>query len=80
MLRPDGQPGIYGVVEFKNRAVGVLPVDDEGRVWLVGQYRYPLTPIPGRSPRGASRRGDTRGDRAARAARGDRADSRRSSS
>ena len=22
VLRPDGQPGIYGVVEFKNRAVG----------------------------------------------------------
>ncbi len=42
VLRPDGQPGIYGVVQFKNRAVGVLPVDDEGRVWLVGQYRYPL--------------------------------------
>ncbi len=42
VLRPDGRPGIYGVVEFKNRAVGVLPVDDEGRVWLVGQYRYPL--------------------------------------
>ena len=55
MLRPDGQPGIYGVVEFKNRAVGVLPVDDEGHVWLVGQYRYPLDSIPGRFPRGAAR-------------------------
>ncbi len=42
ILRPDGQPGIYGVVQFKNKAVGVLPVDDRGRVWLVGQYRYPL--------------------------------------
>jgi len=41
VLRPDGHPGIYGVVEFKHRAVGVLPVDDQGRVWLVGQYRYP---------------------------------------
>ena len=42
MTRPDGEPGIYGVVEFKNSAVGVLPVDEDGRVWLVGQYRYPL--------------------------------------
>jgi len=42
VTRPDGKPGIYGVVEFKNNAVGVLPVDEEGRVWLVGQYRYPL--------------------------------------
>ena len=42
VVRPDGLPGIYGVVEFKNRAVGVLPVEDDGSVWLVGQYRYPL--------------------------------------
>ncbi len=42
VIRPDGKPGIYGVVHFKNRAIGVLPVDDRGRVWLVGQYRYPL--------------------------------------
>jgi 8-oxo-dGTP pyrophosphatase MutT (NUDIX family) len=42
VLRPDGQPGIYGVVHFKNRAIAVLPVDDQGRVWLVGQHRYPL--------------------------------------
>ncbi len=42
VIRPDGQPGIYGVVHFKNRAIGVLPVDDDGRIWLVGQYRYTL--------------------------------------
>jgi len=42
VLRPDGQPGIYGVVHYKNRAVGVLPVDCDGNIWLVGQYRYPL--------------------------------------
>ena len=42
MTRPDGSPGVYGVVHFKNSAVGVLPVDGQGRVWLVGQYRYPL--------------------------------------
>ena len=40
--RPDGQPGIYGVVHFKNSAVGVLPVDESGRIWLVGQYRYTI--------------------------------------
>jgi 8-oxo-dGTP pyrophosphatase MutT (NUDIX family) len=42
VLRPDGQPGIYGVVHFKNRAIGVLPVEDDGSIWLVGQYRYPF--------------------------------------
>lgn len=42
ILRPDGQPGIYGVVHFKNKAIGVLPVEEDGSVWLVGQHRYPL--------------------------------------
>src|SRR5919205_4265458 len=41
VLRPDGEPGIYGVVHFKNVAVGVLAVED-GEVYLVGQYRYTL--------------------------------------
>ena len=40
VLNPYGGPGIYGVVEYKNRAIGVIPVDDEGFTWLVGQWRY----------------------------------------
>ena len=52
VIRPDGQPGIYGVVHFKNRAIGVLPVDDLGRVWLVGQYRYPLNGYSWEIPEG----------------------------
>jgi 8-oxo-dGTP pyrophosphatase MutT (NUDIX family) len=40
VLNPSGGPGIYGVVEYKNRAIGVIPVDDEGFTWLVGQWRY----------------------------------------
>jgi 8-oxo-dGTP pyrophosphatase MutT (NUDIX family) len=42
VIRPDGSPGIYGVVRFANRAVGVVALDDAGRVLLVGQYRYSL--------------------------------------
>src|ERR671929_72422 len=41
VVRPDGEPGIYGVVHYKNTAVGVLPVEED-HVYLVGQYRYPL--------------------------------------
>lgn len=40
VTRPDGRPGIYGVVHFANLAVGVVPIDDEDRVVLVGQFRY----------------------------------------
>jgi 8-oxo-dGTP pyrophosphatase MutT (NUDIX family) len=42
VVRPDGSDGIYGVVHFHERAVGVLPVGDDGRILLVGQFRYTL--------------------------------------
>ncbi len=42
VTRPDGSPGIYGVVHFANRAVGVVAIDDDDRVVLVGQHRYTL--------------------------------------
>lgn len=42
VVRPDGQPGIYGVVAFANKAIGIVAVDAEGRIALVGQWRYPL--------------------------------------
>lgn len=42
VLTPAGTPGIYGTVHFKNKALGIIPIDAEGHTWLVGQYRYPL--------------------------------------
>lgn len=42
VIRPDGNHGVYGIVRFANRAVAVLPVEDNGDVWLVGQWRRPL--------------------------------------
>ena len=39
---PAGGDGIYGVVHFKNKAIGIIPVDENGNTWLVGQYRYAL--------------------------------------
>jgi 8-oxo-dGTP pyrophosphatase MutT (NUDIX family) len=41
VIRPDGAPGIYGVVHFKHTAIGVLAIE-QGEVYLVGQYRYTL--------------------------------------
>ena len=41
VINPSGGRGIYGVVHFRNIAVGIVPVDDEMHTWLVGQYRYP---------------------------------------
>ena len=39
-VRPDGSPGLYGVVEKADFAV-VIPLEDGG-VHLVEQYRYPV--------------------------------------
>ncbi|HXG83302.1 MAG TPA: NUDIX hydrolase, partial [Pyrinomonadaceae bacterium] len=39
VIQPDGKPGSYGIVDFPP-GVGVLPVDDEGNVYLVKQFRY----------------------------------------
>ncbi|WP_296697781.1 NUDIX hydrolase [Algoriphagus sp.] len=42
VINPAGNPGIYGKVQFKNKALGIIPVDSQGNTWLIGQYRYPL--------------------------------------
>ncbi len=40
VINPSGGQGIYGVVHFKNIAIGILPIDEENNTWLVGQFRY----------------------------------------
>lgn len=42
VIRADNKPGIYGVVEFQNLALGIVPVTENGDTFLVGQWRYPL--------------------------------------
>lgn len=42
VINPAGNPATYSVVNFKNLAIGVLPIDNEGFTWLVGQWRYPI--------------------------------------
>lgn len=52
VITPAGTPGIYGVVSFKNKAVGVIPIDADGNTYLVGQYRYPLNEYSWEIPEG----------------------------
>ena len=56
VTRPDGGPGIYGVVHFRSQAVGVVALDGEDRVLLVGQYRYTLDRFSWEIPEGGSPR------------------------
>jgi ADP-ribose pyrophosphatase len=59
VTRPDGQPGIYGVVHFANLAAGVLVLDEDDRVLLVGQHRYPLDDYSWEIPEGGVPAGET---------------------
>jgi 8-oxo-dGTP pyrophosphatase MutT (NUDIX family) len=59
VIRPDGEPGIYGVVHFANRAVGVLVLDDADRVLLVGQHRYTLDLFSWEIPEGGVPAGES---------------------
>ena len=52
VTNPAGKPGIYGVVSFKNLAIGVLPLDEEYNTWIVGQYRYVLEQYSWEIPEG----------------------------
>lgn len=42
VIRPDGAPGLYGVVEPKHVAIGVVPIYPNGDTLLVGQYRFAI--------------------------------------
>ncbi|KXK28943.1 MAG: NTP pyrophosphohydrolase [Bacteroidetes bacterium OLB12] len=42
VINPGGGSGIYGKVHFKNKAIGIVPIDEDGNTWLVGQWRYTL--------------------------------------
>lgn len=54
VLNPAGNPGIYGVVMVKHIAVGVIPMDADGYLYLVGQYRYPLEKYSWEIPEGGA--------------------------
>jgi len=66
VLRPDGREGVYGVVHFPNLATGVVALDDDDRVLLVGQFRYALDAYSWEIPEGAGRPGETALDSALR--------------
>ncbi|HEX8458861.1 MAG TPA: NUDIX hydrolase [Pyrinomonadaceae bacterium] len=57
VVRPDGERGIYGVIHFKNIAIGVLAVEADF-IYLVGQYRYPLERYSWEIPEGGCAEGE----------------------
>lgn len=52
VINPAGGKGIYGKIHFKNKGIGIIPIDEHGNTWLVGQYRYVLNEFHWEIPEG----------------------------
>lgn len=52
VIRPDGSIGPYSVAELKG-GVGIVPIDDEGMIYLVGQFRHAPDVYSWEIPKGA---------------------------
>jgi 8-oxo-dGTP pyrophosphatase MutT (NUDIX family) len=57
VINPSGGHGIYGVVHFKHLAVGIVPWEN-GYIWLVGQFRFPLGRYSWEIPEGGGSHGE----------------------
>jgi tRNA pseudouridine65 synthase len=58
VITPSGQPGIYGKVCPKGKAIGVVALDNSANIYLVGQFRYMLNEYSWEIPEGASNPGE----------------------
>ena len=54
VLRPDGKPGVYGLVHPRSVATGIVAMENDGSVWLVGQFRYALSRYSWEIPEGGA--------------------------
>jgi len=54
VVNPSGGENTYGHVRFKNRAVAIIPIDDDNNTWLVGQDRYTLAEYSWELPMGGA--------------------------
>ena len=59
VTNPGGGQNDYGHIRFLNRAVGVIPVDETGHTWLVGQERYTLDKWSWEIPKGGAPLGES---------------------
>lgn len=57
VINPSGGQGIYGKVHFKNLAIGIIALDEQLNIWLVGQYRFPLNQFSWEIPEGGGPHG-----------------------
>jgi 8-oxo-dGTP pyrophosphatase MutT (NUDIX family) len=53
-IAPTGRPANYYLQTYKNLAVGMLPLHEDGTVTLVGQWRFPFSAYSWEIPEGGS--------------------------
>src|SRR5262245_45118094 len=58
VVHPGGVEGEYTVVRIRRLAVGVLPIEPDGSVHLVGQWRFPLKRYSWEMPEGGGEPGE----------------------
>ena len=58
VIHPGGRAGTYSVIRVRRLAVGVLPIEPDGRVHLVGQWRFPLGRYSWEMPEGGAEPGE----------------------
>ena len=56
-IDPNGKEATYGLVHFKNLAIGIVPYKD-GHIWLVGQSRVPFKSYTWEVPAGGDPSGE----------------------
>lgn len=58
VINPGGGENDYGHVHFKNKAIAIVPLDDAGNTWIVGQDRYTLGEYSWEVPMGGAGEGE----------------------
>ncbi len=58
VIHPGGAKGTYSVMRPRRLAVGVLPIEPDGNVHLVGQWRFPLARYSWEMPEGGADPGE----------------------
>ncbi|ALL12627.1 NUDIX domain-containing protein [Caulobacter henricii] len=57
-VAPTGRAALYGKVSFKNQAIGIVPLHEDGTVTLVGQNRFALANYSWELPEGGAPLGE----------------------
>lgn len=58
VIDPGGGQHLYGHVHFKNKAIAIVPLDDDRNTWIVGQSRFTIGEYSWEVPMGGSAPGE----------------------